>query len=209
MYAQELAYPNPIVVPSNDQYFGSLRGGLNSPLPVVGKLHVQFEEPFVETVGEARVAFQPELRELLMEDVDQDVVLFATEVDGADKLGGDEEGSLNGGMDDGDTLGGDEEGSVNGGMDDCDTLGGDEEGSVNGGLDDGDTLGGDEEGSVKGELDEGELFDEPKLEDADELVEVAGCNSLHICHSVCLFMQVNGASKAVPEQSGPAGTHEV
>src|SRR6266480_4896723 len=144
MYAQELAYPNPIVVPSNDQYFGSLRGGLNSPLPVVGKLHVQFEEPFVETVGEARVAFQPELRELLMEDVDQDVVLFATEVDGADKLGGDEEGSLNGGMDDGDTLGGDEE------------------------------------GSVKGELDEGELFDEPKLEDADELVEVAGCNSLHI-----------------------------
>jgi len=193
---------------------------------------VQFEEPFVETVGEARVAFQPELRELLVEDVDQDVVLFATEVDGydmdgADKLGGDEEGSVNGGMDDGDTLGGDEEGSVNGGMDDGDTLGGDEEGSVNGGLDDGDklggdeegsvngglddgdTLGGDEEGSVKGELDEGELFDEPKLEDADELVEVAGCNSWHISNSVSLFMQVNAASKFVPEQSGPAGTHEV
>jgi len=39
---------------------------------------VQFEEAFAETVGEARVPFQPEP---LTEDDDEDIVLFEYEVD--------------------------------------------------------------------------------------------------------------------------------
>jgi len=45
---------------------------------------VQFEEAFAETVEEAKVRFQPELRELLLEDGGQDMVLLGTDVDGHD-----------------------------------------------------------------------------------------------------------------------------
>jgi hypothetical protein len=69
--------------------FRSLRRGLNSPLPVFGRLRVQFKEAFAEIVGEAKVRFQPESRELL-EDDGQDMVLFATEVDGYDIVFGSE-----------------------------------------------------------------------------------------------------------------------
>lgn len=79
MNAQELAYANPM---GDDQQLRSLCEELNSPLPVVGKLHVQLEEEFLETVGEARVVFQPEYCELLLEDDGQDMVLFGSDVDG-------------------------------------------------------------------------------------------------------------------------------
>ena len=47
---------------------------------------MQFKEALAETVGEAKVPFQPEFRELLMEDGGQDMTLFANEADGYDMV---------------------------------------------------------------------------------------------------------------------------
>ena len=45
---------------------------------------MQFKEAFAEIVREVKVRFQPELKELSVEDGVQDMVLFGTDIDGHD-----------------------------------------------------------------------------------------------------------------------------